>query len=239
MSRDQKKRPTSTILTIEDEADIREVIRYNLEKEGYRVLTAGDGEEGLEMVRTENPDLVLLDLLLPGMDGVEVCRHLRYDPSTRNIPVIMVTAKSDESDVVLGLGVGADDYVAKPFRPHELVARVKAALRRGRTLEPSAKDEVLARGSLQIDFGRHEVRLEDERIRFTPTEFRLLAHLASRPGRVFSRSQLVSHITGEDSVITARSIDVHVRAIRHKLGRHRELVETVRGIGYRFSQDFD
>jgi two-component system phosphate regulon response regulator PhoB len=119
------------------------------------------------------------------------------------------------------------------------VARVKAALRRGRTLEPSAKDEVLARGSLQIDFGRHEVRLEDERIRFTPTEFRLLAHLASRPGRVFSRSQLVSHITGEDSVITARSIDVHVRAIRHKLGRHRELVETVRGIGYRFSQDFD
>lgn len=221
------------ILVIEDEADILEVVEYNLRREGYRVLGVLDGEQGLQRAKQESPDLVILDLMLPGMDGVEVCRELKRDPLTRGIPVIILTAKAEETDVILGLGVGADDYVVKPFRPRELVARVQAVLRRGMRGE-SDGPERLVRGDVVIDTGRHEVRVGGQSVQFTPTELRLLHFLAQHPGRVFTRSHLLSRVIGEDAVVTDRNVDVHVRSVRQKLGEKRELIETVRGVGYRF-----
>lgn len=225
------------IAVVEDEPDIRETLLYALEREGYEVVSAPDGERALELVRREKPDLVLLDLLLPGFDGIEVCRRMREDEATRQIPVIMVTAKDEESDVVLGLGVGADDYVTKPFSPKELVARVRAVLRRVRVPEEVPDNEILRRGELTIDPTRHEVRLGSETVPLTRTEFRLLQLLASRPGRVFSRDQIVSRVMGEGTSVIDRSVDVHVRAVRKKLGERRELIETVRGVGYRFVEE--
>ncbi len=222
------------ILVIEDEADILEVIEYNLRREGYRVHGYLDGEEGLKGAKKENPDLVLLDLMLPGMDGLEVCRELKRDSLTRNTPVIILTAKSEETDVILGLGVGADDYVTKPFRPKELVARVQAVLRRGPVRSEVAGGERLVRGDLVIDLARHEVRIGTDTPVFTPTELRLLHFLATHPGRVFTRAHLLSRVIGEDAIVTDRNVDVHVRAVRQKLGERRDLVETVRGVGYRF-----
>ncbi len=222
------------VLVIEDEPDIREVMVYNLSREGYRVLEAKDGEKGLEKARREAPDLILLDLMLPSLDGVEVCRLLRSDPLTQAVPVIMVTAKSEESDVVLGFGVGADDYVAKPFSPKELLARVKAVLRRGNLREGSAATPRLLRGNLAIDTLRHEVTLDGEPIVLTATEFRLLSTLAAHPGRVFSRDALLNRVIGQNAVVVERNIDVHIRVIRDKLGNSRDMIETIRGVGYRF-----
>jgi two-component system phosphate regulon response regulator PhoB len=222
------------ILVIEDEADILEVIEYNLKREGYKVSGSLDGEQGLQLAKKDNPDLVLLDLMLPGTDGLEVCRELKRDPLTRRIPVIILTAKAEESDVVLGLGVGADDYVTKPFRPKELIARVQAVLRRAPLRADSSGPERVVRGDLVIDTGRHEVLVRGEPVNFTPTELRLLHFLAVHPGRVFSRAHLLSRVIGEDAVVTDRNVDVHVRAVRHKLGALRDTIETVRGIGYRF-----
>jgi two-component system phosphate regulon response regulator PhoB len=222
------------ILVIEDEPDILELIQYNLAREGYRVLPATDGEDGLRRAQQDAPDLVLLDLMLPGLDGLEVCRRLKQDPVTRAIPVLIVTAKGEETDVVLGLGVGADDYVAKPFSPRELLARVQAVLRRGPLREESGRGERIVREGLVIDSGRHEVLVDGEPITTTPTELRLLHFLAGHPGRVFTRNHLLSRVIGQDAIVTDRNIDVHVRALRQKLGRHRELIETVRGVGYRF-----
>ena len=222
------------ILVIEDEADILEVIEYNLRREGYRVNGSLDGEQGLQLAKKENPDLIVLDLMLPGMDGLEVCRELKRDVLTRTTPVIILTAKSEESDVILGLGVGADDYVTKPFRPKELIARVQAVLRRGPLRAETSGPERVVRGEIVIDTARHEVRVKGDAIQFTPTELRLLHFLAVHPGRVFTRGHLLSRVIGEDAVVTDRNVDVHVRAVRHKLGELRDTIETVRGIGYRF-----
>ncbi|MBI4585717.1 MAG: response regulator [Planctomycetes bacterium] len=225
------------ILVIEDEADILEVMEYNLTREGFKVVAARDGEEGLEKAKKEAPDLVLLDLMLPTIDGLEVCRQLKGDAVTRSIPVIMVTAKGEESDIVLGLGIGADDYIAKPFSPKELVARVKAVLRRGPLKEDRGGSERIVRGGLVVDAGRHEVLVDDKAVVFTATEFRLLHFLARHPGRVFTRDHLLSRVIGEDAFVIDRNIDVHVRALRRKLGPYRDLIETIRGVGYRFKYE--
>ncbi|MFQ5700222.1 MAG: response regulator [Acidobacteriota bacterium] len=220
------------IVLIEDETDIREVITYNLEREGYRVLTASDGQAGLHLVKKEAPGLVLLDLMLPGLDGTEVCRRLKADPLLQAVAIIMITAKGEESDIVLGLGLGADDYITKPFSPRELVARVRAVLRRGPLIEQRAASRV-TRGAVAVDQDRHEVRVGGTPVAMTATEFRLLHLLASHPGRVFTRDQLLRRVIAEDSFVVERNIDVHVRAIRRKLGPHRDLIETIRGVGYR------
>ena len=224
-----------TIVVIEDETDILDVIEYNLAREGYRVRTFRDGEDGLEAVRRSAPDLVVLDLMLPGLDGLEICRRLKQDPVTRGIPIVMVTAKGEETDAVLGLGVGADDYVRKPFSPKELVARVATVLRRGGLREEAGAAARVERGGLVIDTARHEVKIDGERVRCTATELRLLHFLASHPGRVFTRDHLLSRVIGEDAVVLDRNIDVHVGSLRKKLGQYRECVETVRGVGYRFA----
>jgi len=172
--------------------------------------------------------------MLPGLDGIEVCRRIKNDPSSRATSIIMVTAKGEESDVVLGLGVGADDYVTKPFSPRELVARVKAVLRRGLLRENQGANERIERDGIIIDAGKHEARVDGKSVAFTPTEFRLLHFLASHPGRVFARDHLLSRVIGGDAFVIDRNIDVHIRAVRQKLGRHRDLIETIRGVGYRF-----
>jgi DNA-binding response OmpR family regulator len=225
------------IAVIEDEGDILEMIAYNLAREGYKVVSARDGEGGLELVRQEAPDLVLLDLMLPKLDGIEVCRQLKHDPLTRGIPIVMVTAKGEESDIVLGLGVGADDYIPKPFSPKELLARVRAVLRRGPLKEERNAGERLVRGNVIVDASRHEVLVDGVSVEFTATEFRLLHMLASHPGRVFTRDHIISRVIGEDALVIDRNIDVHVRSVRKKLGAYRELIETIRGVGYRFHAD--
>ena len=220
------------IAVIEDEADILEVIDYNLSKEGFDVCSALNGEEGLALVKKEGPDLVLLDLMLPGLDGIEICRTLKADYSTRSIPIIMVTAKGEESDIVLGLGMGADDYVVKPFRPRELMARIRSVLRRGNFIEEG--EAVVSIDELVIDINRHEVKLEGKIIVLTAMEFKLLHVLASNPGRVFTRENLLNHVSSDDTFIIDRNIDVHIRSIRKKLDKHRELIETIHRVGYRF-----
>lgn len=226
--------PSKKIVVVEDEPDILEILSYNLKREGFDVSTALNGTDGLRVIQQVIPDLVLLDLMLPGLDGLEICRELKKHEATSSIPIIMVTAKGEESDVVLGLGVGADDYIAKPFSPRELVARVKAVIRRGIKSDPSSKKERIQIGDLLIDSGKYKVLLKQVEIKFTATEFRLLQYLASQPGRVFSREQLLNHAFGNDVVVVDRNIDVHIRAIRKKLDAEQQYIETIRGIGYRF-----
>ena len=222
----------SKIVVIEDEVDILEVINYNLSKEGFDVCSALDGEEGLALIKKEVPDLVLLDLMLPGLDGIEICRKLKTDYSTRSIPIIMVTAKGEESDIVLGLGMGADDYMVKPFRPRELMARIRSVLRRGDFIEEG--EGLVSIDELVIDINRHEVKLEEKKIVLTAMEFKLLHFLASHPGQVFTRENLLNHVSTDDTFIIDRNIDVHIRSIRKKLNKHRELIETIHRVGYRF-----
>ncbi|MDG1929247.1 MAG: response regulator [Nitrospinaceae bacterium] len=222
----------SKIVVIEDEVDILEVINYNLSKEGFDVCSALDGEEGLALIKKEVPDLVLLDLMLPGLDGIEICRKLKTDYSTRSIPIIMVTAKGEESDIVLGLGMGADDYMVKPFRPRELIARIRSVLRRGDFIEEG--EGLVSIDKLVIDINRHEVKLEGKKIILTAMEFKLLHFLASHPGQVFTRENLLNHVSSDDTFIIDRNIDVHIRSIRKKLNKHRELIETIHRVGYRF-----
>ncbi len=226
---------TKKILIIEDEADIREVIEYNLKREGFKVFCVGDGDEGVDDARSIAPDVILLDLMLPGLDGIEVCRRLKGDTVTGGIPIIMVTAKGEESDIVLGLGVGADDYITKPFSPRELVARVKAVLRRGPLSTSLEGEDKVVRGDLVVDVGRHQALICGKSITLTPSELRLLHLLASHPGRVFTRDQLLSRVIGEGAYVIDRNIDVHIRGVRKKLGDYRNLIETVRGVGYRFT----
>jgi two-component system phosphate regulon response regulator PhoB len=223
------------ILVVEDEGDLREVLAYNLTRERFRVSTARDGLTAMDLVRKVRPDLVLLDLMLPDLDGIEVCRRIRADDALARTPIIMLTAKSEESDVVLGLGVGADDYVTKPFSVKEVIARVQAVLRRGAPEEGEGAPRAVERGPLRIDPERHEVWVRGESVRFTATEFSLLHFLARRPGRVWSRDDLLRRVLGEDVIRIDRNIDVHIRAIRKKLGGERDLIETVRGVGYRFA----
>jgi len=223
------------ILVIEDETDIQELVRFNLEKDRYIVDCRDNGEAGLELAMAKPPALIVLDLMLPEMDGLAVCRKLRADERTRAVPVIMLTAKGEESDVVAGLELGADDYITKPFSPRVLVARVRALLRR--TGDDAGDDEarIVHRGELEIDPLHHEVRLAGEPISLTLTEFRLLEVLAKRPGVVFTRYQIVDAVKGEDYAVTDRSVDVQVVGLRRKLGAHSHLIETVRGVGYRFA----
>ena len=223
------------IVVVEDEPDIVDVVTYNFQREGYLVLAAERGDEGLNLIRSERPDLVLLDLMLPGMDGLSICRQMKSDGSLREIPIIIASAKGEESDVVIGLEMGADDYLAKPFSPRELLARVKAVLRRGAPRDVS-RDRIVIR-DLVIDSGKHEVKIDDEVITLTSTEFKLLHHLASSRGRAFSREQLLNKVVGMGVVVVDRNIDVHIRAVRKKLGNHSNMIQTIRGVGYRFVED--
>lgn len=225
-----------TIVIIEDEPDILEVLSYNLKREGFKVVAALDGDTGLALVKKEKPDLVILDLMLPGMDGIEVCSMIKNDSELLNTLVIMVTAKGEESDVVLGLGVGADDYVSKPFSPRELVARVKAVLRRGRLIDANTDVEKIEFGDLVIDTGKYKVMVKGEEVKLTATEFRILFYLASHAGRVFSREQLLNKALGDSTVVVDRNVDVHIRGIRKKLAIQPPVIETIRGVGYRFQE---
>lgn len=224
-----------TILVIDDEPDLIELVRYNLIKEGFEVQGALDGESGLRAACAQVPDVVVVDLMLPEMDGLEVCRRLRADERTAAVPLIILTAKAAEADRVVGLEVGADDYVTKPFSPRELAARVRALLRR--TIPRPGDGEYVRRANLVIDPIRHDVRCGDKSVALTATEFRLLHFLAARPGRVFSRSELVDHAIGREVEVLDRTIDVHIMALRRKLGTCGALIETVRGFGYRFQED--
>lgn len=223
------------ILVIEDEEDILALVHYNLAREGFQVSCATSGEAGLQTARAELPELVLLDLMLPGMDGLEVCRQLKAAPETGAIPVVMMTAKGEEADVVAGLELGADDYVTKPFSPRVLVARVRAVLRRREQKAPAAAEEgVLAIHELVIHPGRNEVLVAGEPVELTFTEFRVLLFLASRPGWVFTRYQIVNAVRGDDYAVTDRAVDVQIVGLRKKLGPAGRYIETVRGVGYRF-----
>lgn len=221
-----------TILVIDDEEDLVELVRYNLEKDGFAVKGASDGETGLAFAVEEQPDLIVLDVMLPGVDGLEVCRMLRSEPRTAHIPVIMLTARAAEPDRVVGLELGADDYVTKPFSPRELTARVKAHLRR--VSLPSEPAELIRRGDLKIDMARREVTCAGNAVNLTATEFKLLQFLASQPGRVFSRTELIDGVLGRDIAVLDRTIDVHVVSLRKKLRDCGSLIETVRGFGYKF-----
>ena len=223
------------ILVIDDEEDILELLRFNLTKEGYQVCSASTGEEALSLARTEHPDLVLLDLMLPGIDGLEVGRRLKADPLTRSMPIVMLTAKGEESDIVTGLELGAEDYITKPFSRKVLVARLRAVLRRK---AEKAVDEAasLKIHDLVIHPGRHEVLVQGKPIPLTFTEFGILSFLARRPGWVFTRSQIVDAVKGDDYFVTDRSVDVQVVGLRKKLGSSSTLIETVRGVGYRFKE---
>ncbi len=225
---------TIQIVIVEDEPDILEVIRYTLKREGFDVATAMDGKQGLRLIQDTSPDLVLLDIMLPGIDGLEICRRLRAEPSCENIPIIMVSAKGEESDVVLGLGLGADDYITKPFSPRELLARARAVLRRGAAGQTQVRNTNITVDRLDIDIKKFTAFVDGEKITLTATEFRLLHFLASNRGRVFTRDQLLGHVLGNDAMVIDRNIDVHIRAIRKKLGSDQQYIETIRGVGYRF-----
>lgn len=223
-----------TILVVDDEDDLLELVRYNLAKAGYRVACVSTGEDALAHARRQLPSLIVLDLMLPAIDGLEVCRRLKSDTKTREIPIIMLTAKTEESDVVRGLERGADDYITKPFSPRVLTARVKALLRRQEVQRASEEDVTIDVHELSIHPGRHEVTLAGKPLELTYTEFALLAFLAKRPGWAYTRTQIVDAVKGEDYPVTERSVDVQVAGLRKKLGDFGSYVETVRGVGYRF-----
>lgn len=224
------------ILLVDDEEDILNLMKYNLEKDGFKVDCALSGEAALRIARENSPDLILLDLMLPGMDGLDVCRILKNDSSTKKTPVIMVTAKGEDSDIITGLELGAEDYITKPFSPKVLSARVKAVLRRWNKADENMKNPVIRIDGLEIDTSRHRVTLENEKIDLTATEFSILAALARRPGWVFTRSQIINSVKGDDYPVTDRSVDVQVLNLRKKLGTAGNYIETVRGVGYRFRE---
>jgi two-component system alkaline phosphatase synthesis response regulator PhoP len=223
------------ILVVEDEEDILELITYNLTQEGFEVTTATDGEKALQQIAQRKPNLILLDLMLPGVNGLEICRLLKQKPDTAALPIIMVTAKGAESDVVVGLELGADDYLAKPFSMKVLFARIRAVLRR-RERPPATRDEILKVHDISINPGRHEVICGRTSVELTASEFRLLQFLAQRPGWVYTREQIVDGVKGEDYAVTDRAVDVQVVSLRRKLGRRGDYIETVRGVGYRFKE---
>jgi two-component system alkaline phosphatase synthesis response regulator PhoP len=224
------------ILVVDDEEDILDLVEYNLKKEGYRVSCVISGEEALEIARQLKPDLMLLDLMLPGVDGLEVCKILKFDSKTSHIPIIMLTAKGEESDVVTGLELGADDYISKPFSPKVLIARVRAVLRRKVRESTQVSTDLIQIYDLVIDAGRHKVTLNDKPLDLTYSEFKLLQLLAQRPGWVFTRYQIVDAMRGEDYPVTERSVDVQIVGLRKKLGSAGKYIQTVRGVGYRFKE---
>jgi len=223
------------ILVVEDEEDILELVTYNLLKEGYRIKGVTSGEDALIFAKLEKPNLVILDVMLPGMDGLEVCKTLKNYPPTSNIAIIMLTAKSEDADIVTGLELDADDYITKPFSPRVLIARVRAVLRR-KQKPPENAESVLRVHDLVIHPGRHEVITSEGSITLTATEFRVLHLLARRPGWVFSRPQIVDAVHGDDYPVTDRSVDVQIVGLRRKLGSAGHYIETVRGLGYRFKE---
>lgn len=225
------------ILIVEDEAAIRELLRFNLQKEGYLVLEAEDGNTAVQIARAECPDLLLLDIMIPGMDGLDVCRTLKHQNQTAAIPIIMLTAKDEEIDKVIGLELGADDYLTKPFSPRELMARIKAVLRRIQR-DPIQEGE-LTLGALRFNFNRYEAYLEKQKLELTPKEYELLKLFSTNVGKAFSREQLLEKVWGYEYYGDTRTVDVHVRHLRVKLAEHPEVmeaIETVRGIGYRFRE---
>ena len=222
------------VLVVEDEPDIAQLIEYHLQREGFSTLVAGSGTEALGVVERERPSLVLLDIMMPDLDGLEVCRRLKRDSATRDVPIIMVTAKGEESDIVVGLELGADDYITKPFSPKVLIARVKTVLRR-REGETDGR-LVLGGGTILIDPARHAVEIDGVPVDLTLTQYRLLHFLSQRPGFVRTRDQIVAAVRGEGAVLSSRVIDVHIAALRQKLGDFGDLIETVRGVGYRLSE---
>ncbi|HEY5541296.1 MAG TPA: response regulator [Coriobacteriia bacterium] len=229
-----------TILVVDDEAEILELVKYNLDKEGFTAVCVETGEEALAAARLKLPDLILLDLMLPGIDGLEVCRRLRADEKTRGIPVIMLTAKGGEADIVAGLELGATDYVTKPFSPRVLVARIKAVLRRD--TEGDDDSASIRLGGLVIHPGRHQVLVDNVPVSLTASEFRILLFMARRPGWVFTRQQIVDAAQGDDvyvneRFVTDRSVDVHIVSLRRKLGAYGRCIDTVRGVGYRLNED--
>jgi len=223
------------ILVVEDEEDIQELLEYTLVNSGYRVDVTDRGEEALELVRENGPSLMVLDLMLPGLDGLEVCRRIKGDEATSSLPVIILTAKGEEEDVIAGFEAGADDYITKPFSPKVLGARVAAVLRRSPDHRPDAEG-ALDFAEIRIHPGRHEVHVDDAPVSLTHTEFRILHFLASRPGWVFSRTQIVRAVHGEDYPVTGRSVDVQVASLRKKLGDAARHITTVRGVGYKLGE---
>ncbi len=231
--------PKPTVLIVEDEPDIAELIKFHCEREGCEAKVVGSGKAALDVVKREPPDLLILDLMLPDVGGIEICRRVKQWPETRDVPVVMVTAKGEESDVVAGLEIGADDYVVKPFSPRVLMARVRAVLRRtsevAEAVEAGNRLERLG-GRLVVDNDRHQVMIDGQPIELTVTEFGILNHLAQRPGFVRTRDQIIAAVHGRNVVLSSRTIDVHVTALRKKLGELNSCVETVRGVGYRFAE---
>jgi two-component system, OmpR family, alkaline phosphatase synthesis response regulator PhoP len=225
------------ILVVDDEPDLLELIRYNLAQHGYEVTCALSGEEALTQLEARSPDLVILDLMLPGADGLEICRAMKRDTRTAIIPIIILSARGEEADVVAGLELGADDYLTKPFSPRVLQARIKAVLRRQQTDTTEEDSTVISRGDLVIHPGRHEVTLGGQPVPLTSTEFRILCLLVRRPGWVFSRQQIIEAAPGHDASVTERSVDVHIVSLRRKLGASGQAIETIRGVGYRFKEE--
>jgi two-component system alkaline phosphatase synthesis response regulator PhoP len=223
------------ILVVDDEEDILELVRYNLAREGYKVLCASSGEDGLKAAKSEKPNLIVLDLMLPGIDGLDVTRRLKGDPATRKIPIVMLTAKGEESDIVTGLELGAEDYITKPFSPRVLVARVKAALRR-EPKDVTSEREVIQIHEITVHPGRHEVLVNEKPVQLTFTEFGILYLLLKRPGWVFTRNQIVDAVRGDDYYVTDRSVDVQIVGLRKKLGKAGKHIETVRGVGYKLKE---
>jgi phosphate regulon transcriptional regulator PhoB len=234
-----RTKPGQRVLVVEDEQDVAELIRYNLTKEGYDVIVVANGAEALKRAREVKPEVILLDIMIPQLNGWEVCRRLKQDPETRAIPVIMVTGRVEEGDKVLGFEMGADDYVTKPFSPRELIARMRAVVRRGKSAEAADRKHHLKEGDLEIDRHRFEVTMKGQRVDLTPKEFELLAALVGTPGRVFGREELLDMVWGEDGFVEPRTVDVHVARLRAKFSAAQAPmpgVETVRGVGYRFRE---
>ncbi|OGX29650.1 MAG: DNA-binding response regulator [Omnitrophica WOR_2 bacterium RIFCSPHIGHO2_01_FULL_49_10] len=223
------------ILIVEDDKNISKLIKFNLEKEGYYAFAVPSGEEALEHLKKYHTDLIILDIMLPKIDGFEVCRSVKQDPKLKNIPVIMVTAKGEEVDRVVGLELGADDYIVKPFSPRELVLRIKAILRRGKS--EGAKKNILSIGRLVINIEKHEVTVDKKKVDLTPMEFKLLATLVERQGRVQSREQLLTDVWDIAADVDTRTIDTHIKRLREKLGKAGDLLETVRGLGYKCREE--
>jgi len=224
------------ILIVDDEEDILELVAYNLKREGYQTVSAVSGEEALKKCRSETPDLIVLDLMLPGIDGLQVMKTLREDSVTKNVPTVMLTAKGDEADIVTGLELGADDYISKPFSPRVLLARVRAVLRRNRDTE-AQMPSILRIHDLEIHQGRRSVSIKGAPVELTFTEFQVLSFLAARPGWVFTRTQIVDAVRGDSYPVTDRSVDVQIVGLRKKLGPYGKYIETVRGVGYRFREN--
>jgi two-component system phosphate regulon response regulator PhoB len=234
-SKRAKQMAKRKVLVIEDDRSLADVLAYNLKIAGYEVMLARDGNDGLRQAQLKLPEVIILDLMLPGIDGLEVCRRLRSDSTTQNLLVVMLTAKAEESDQIVGLSMGADDYVTKPFSVKVLLERIKALERRSKV--PAGGSEIVSCHGVKVDLRSHTATAGDEPLKLTLSEFRLLEALVRQPGRAFTRNELITAALGDDAMVLERTIDVHIRALRDKLGPSAELIETVRGVGYRFRKD--